>query len=901
MLRRTGRLRRVWRRLTALLRPGRAERDLSREIAAHLRLIEDEFVSRGMSPEEARYAAKRAFGGVEQAKELQRDARSFRWLAGWPMDLKLGARMLVKSPGLTVVAVVALAIAIGAGAAYREFTRDWMYPTLDVPGGDRLMGIQVWNMERRKPEWQALADFVVWRDEARTIDRLGAAVQFERAMVTGDGRTDAVRGAEISATAFELLPTPPVIGRTLRRDDEHPAAPPVVVIAQEVWRDRFDGSADVLSRTVRIGAVTHAIVGVMPDGFGFPINQQLWTPLKVQPAGLTRGTGPGVTMFGRLTDGVSAAAAQAELTSLMTPAAAAARPSALRADVQTYLESLFADDRGSAEVLVVHGINVVFLMLLGVCGANVATLVFARTALRESEITVRTALGASRGRIGAQLFAEALVLSSLAAVVGLIVARNVGQWAERLFANAIGAKPFWWDDGLGLSTVVYAFALAVGAALIVGVVPALKATGRQLQGRLRDAASGTSTMKLGGTWTSVIVIQVALTVVFLSAVAGLGWSGLRRQWSTDVAYDREQLLTARVTLDVAVDSAPGARTPTPELFRAIEDRLRAEPGVAAAGFGTALPGTIFEQMVYELQSPELQREAELRKVTDELWSQGGRVGTGFLDAAGLSLVAGRAFTDSEVLRRAAVAIVDEAFARVVIGGRNPLGVRLRQRSAQPGAEPGPWLEIVGVVGEATTTRRKGPDDAAIYRPGISPDAARLLVRTHGAAAPMAQRVQLAAMAVHPALRLDELQSLAQYAEADALPERIFLRAFVVTSAIALLLATAGIYALISFTLARRTREIGIRIALGAVPRRIVTGVFSRAFWQIGLGVVVGALPGFVIIREAGGDVAQMTALRGAIVIAALCAFLVVIALVSCAVPLRRAMRVDPIAALRTDA
>ena len=767
-----------------------------------------------------------------------------------------------------------------------------------------MTGVQTCALPICKPEWQALADFVVWRDHAATIDRLGAAVQFERALVTEDGRTDTVRGAEISATAFELLPTPPIIGRTLRDDDELPAAPPVAVIGSELWHERFGADPNVLSRMVRLGAVTHAIVGVMPEGFGFPINQNLWTPLKVQPAGLTRGQGPGVIMFGRLAEGVTAAASQAELTRLMAPAPGAARPGALRADVQTYLESLMADDRGSAEVLIIHSINVVFLMLLGVCGANVATLVFARTALRESEITIRTALGAGRGRISAQLFAEALVLASIAAVVGLFVARYVGQWAERLFADELGARPFWWNEGLSFSTVLYASALAVGAALIVGVIPALKATGRQLQGRLRDAASGTSTMKFGGMWTGVIVVQAALTVVFLAAVVGLGWSGIRRQSSDDVVYDREQLLIARVVLDATAagaPEAPAARTPGPEMLRAIEDRLRAEPGVARLSFATALPGTIFEQVLYEFQSPELQSDADARKVTDELWSGGARVGAQFFETIGLSIAAGRTFTDSEVLRNAPVAVVDETFARVVLGGRHPVGVVLRERSAEAGAQPGPWLEIVGVVSEATTMRKKGPDDAAIYRPGVNAVASRLLVRTQGTAAPMAQRVQLAAMSVHPALRLDGLRSVAQYAEDEALPERIFLRAFLVTSAIALLLATAGIYALISFTLARRTREIGIRVALGAAPRRIITGVFSRAFWQIGIGVVLGALPGFIIIMDAGGDVSQLTTARGVILITAVCVFVVVVALVSCAVPLRRALHVDPIRALRTDA
>jgi predicted permease len=900
----SGRLRRFVRRAGALLRPGRAEADLSREIGAHLQLIEDQYVSGGMSREEARSAARRAFGGVEQAKEMQRDERSFRLLAGWPMDLKLGARMLVKSPGLTVVAVIALAIAIGAGAAYREFTNDWIHPTLDGPGADRLVGIQVWNTERRKPEWQALADFVVWRDHAATVEAIGAAVEFDRSLVTEDGRTAIARAAEISATAFRLLQTAPVIGRTLREADERSDAAPVAVIGHELWQERFDGDPNVLARTVRIGAVPHAIVGVMPEGFGFPINQNLWTPLKARTAGLTRGEGPGVIMFGRVRDGVSVEAAQAELTRLLTAAPGATPPAALRADVQPYLDSLLYDDRGGAEEAIIHSVNVVFILLLGICGANVATLVFARTAMRESEITVRTALGASRARISAQLFAEALVLSSLAAVAGLLAARYMARWATGLLTQQIRARPFWWDDGLSISTVAYAFALAVIAALIVGVVPALKATGARLQGRLRDSASGTSTMKFGGMWTGVIVVQAALTVVFLAAVVALGWAGVRRHWSHDVTYDREQLLTARVVLETPASGRPDApaETPAPEMLQAIAEKLRAEPGVANVSYTTSLPGTTFEQVFYEFESPDLQADADARRIADgELWSAGARVGAQFFDTAGLSTVAGRTFTESEALRNSPVVIVDEAFVRVVLGGRNPIGVALRERPRRAGQEPGRWLEIVGVVRDATTMQRKGADDAVLYRPAMSAEKMRLLVRTHGAASPMAQRVQLAAMSVHPALRLVDLESVSQLANDEALPERIFLRAFSVITAVALLLATAGIYALISFTLARRTREIGIRAALGASPRGIITAVFSRAFTQIGIGLVVGALPGFVIVMDAGGDALQISSRLGAAAIAGVCAFVAIVALLSCAVPLRRALHIDPIKALRTDA
>src|SRR5687767_8705828 len=262
-------VRRFLLRLVTLFRAGKAEDDLGREIAAHLQLLEDEFIAQGMTREDAAYAARRAFGGVDQAKEHQRDVRSFRWLAGWPMDLKLGARMLVKSPGLTAIGVVALAIAIGAGAAFMEFTRDLLEPKLEVPGGERLVGIKVWNAERRREETRLIKDFDNWQANATQLKDLGGARGIGRDLTTPDGRIDAVRGVEISASAFRLIPTPPLMGRPLRAEDERPEAPDVVVIGHDVWIGRFQARSDVLGLTARLGSTDYTVVGVMPEGFGF--------------------------------------------------------------------------------------------------------------------------------------------------------------------------------------------------------------------------------------------------------------------------------------------------------------------------------------------------------------------------------------------------------------------------------------------------------------------------------------------------------------------------------------------------------------------------------------------------------------------------------------------------------
>jgi predicted permease len=902
-------LRRFFHRTAALFRFARAEADLAREIDAHLQLLEDRFVENGMTREDARCAARRAFGGVDQAKELHRDERSFRWLTGWPMDLRLGVRMLVKSPGLTAVAVVALAVAIGAGSAYLEFMRDLTSPTLPIAGAGRIVGIRLFDTGARAPQTRALHDFDLWRRNASTIEPFGAARELARYQMAADGRTEPWRGVEITASAFRLVPTPTLLGRTLVEEDERPGAEPVAVIGQDLWQTRFQSDPNVTGRTLRLGSAVHTIVGVMPAKFGFPANHNLWAPLKVQAAGVKRGEGPSILIFGRLKEGVSVEAAQAELQGLLNadaispPDAASPHTRAtLRADVRLYLDSLLAEDRESYEATVLYAANLVFLMLLAICSANVATLVFARTAMREAEITVRSALGASRGRISAQLFAEALVLSCVGALAGLAVAAFVGLWAKHLLIQATGRpRPFWWDDGFSPQTLLYAALLAVFAALIVGVIPALKATGPQLHSRLREASAAGSGMKFGRLWTGVIVTQTAITVLVLATVASLGWAAIRGQYGFDVTYACEQFLTARLLQGESSAVAKEPRSTGADTLHAIASGLQAEPGVINTTYATAVPGITRELSSLEFATPP--RDPSAQPVTKMAWTQAARVGVNFFQTLGIPLVSGRLFTDAEILAGNNVAIVDETFVRIILGGCNPLGLMVRQPPSEAGGKPEAWHEIIGVVRDVTIRTHKRRVDAVLYRPA-GPSAAasrmRLLVRTQGAASPMAHRLHSAALSVSPQLRLIDLMSMDRLAHEETLPTRFFLRVFAVIAAVALLLSTAGIYSLISFTLARRTREIGIRVALGAAPRRIIVSVFSRAFTQFALGVLAGAIPATAIMAKGAEDSAGLGFAAAVSGTASVCAFVILVALLSCFVPLRRALRIDPMQALRAD-
>ena len=899
-------IRRLVARLVSLFRSSRAEADLSREVNAHLQLLEDQFVAGGMSAREAHYAARRAFGGVEQAKEHHRDARTFRWLAGWPMDLRLGVRMLRKSPGLTIIGVFALAVAIGSGAAYMEFLNDMVHPTLPVPQGERIVSIVNWDTAKGDPEPRSLYEFTIWRQDVRSIEDLGGYVGLERNLITESGGGEPVMGVEISASVFRIAPTPPLLGRPLLDADQQPGAPPVVVIGEDLWQARLGGDPQVIGRTVRLGRASHTIVGVMPTGFAFPVHQQLWVPLKVQPSGLRRADGPRMRTFGRLAPGVTLAAAQAELDTIgaRINADASETNQQFVPRVMPYIEAGWASKEGRLQVAILYSANVFFLFLLALCGANVATLVFARTATRQGEITVRTALGASRGRIVTQLFAEALVLSGIALAIGLLGTRYGVAWVKNVFLQAqeMTSMPFWWNDALAPATIVYAALLALLAAAIAGVVPALKATGPQMQGRLKEAAAGGS-MKFGGIWTVIIVGQVAVTVMFLASVLALASNLASESRATQAfTFNAKEFLT--LTLVTDREPPPGADTQAADathrarvraIYDELDERLTVDPGIARVTYAETYPGRGFE-VILDVDGLRQRRDDD-----DPLWVRSAGVAANYFDALGVPILAGRGFRLADLDQP--VAIVDETFVRQVLDGRDPIGVRVR-RSQRDSPQPGPWLQIIGVVRDLSLAKaHKTSEDAMLYRPVTVERASvlRVMVRANGDPTQASTIVRRAAAETDPTLRIYDLMALARIEDSDIATGRFFVTATALVACVALVLATAGIYALMSFTLARRTREIGIRVALGAAPRRIVTALFSRTFVHVGVGVLIGSLPGGLLLSLMLSEtVSSSLWLAVGMSIAGSALFVLLVAMATCVMPARRALRIQPTEALRVE-
>ena len=811
--------------------------------------------------------------------------RPYPLLFSW-LDVKLGGRMLARYPGFTIIATLALAVAIALGASYFEVLNKWKNPGLRVPDADRLVALTLWDAKAHRTEGRALPDFAIWRRQLTTIDHLGAAILFDRNLTTADGQVESVRGAELSATAFQLMGTRPLAGRTLTAQDEDPGQPPVVVIGERIWKTRFDSALDVVGRSVRVGSVTATIIGVMPESFGFPEAQRLWLPLRANGSLFAPRTGPTVWVFGRLAPGASMESAQAEL-SAVAAGMAATNPESRR-DLQAFVAP-YAEPpkRGEGRFLtgLLYAVNTIALLLLGVISMNVATLVFARTATRGWEITVRSALGAARGRIISQLFIEALVLAGVAAVGGLFLAKLAMRWGVA-FMSSIVPMPFWVNDSLSWKTVLYGGVLAVFGAAIVGVLPALRVTRVNVVEAMRREGVSGSGLRFGGFWTAVIVFQVAFTVAFLPlAVGGIAKSNRFADRAQAIGADR--YLTAGIAMDREdyVSDSSAAATRARVSGEKLEQRLRAKPGVEQVAFADRLP--VADPLKYGLQVDTTRGAPPLGLRA----STGTNVSSGFFAAFGTSVISGRDFTPLDFEADRHVMIVNASFVRHVFGGRNAIGQRVRISGDPDETTAAPeWYEIIGVVNDFGWKPERPTDQAAMYlaSPPISGRARQLAVRVRNPEA-FAARLRALAVEVDPALRLTDIKLLSSTGSTEAAINWTLTAVGWLIAIIVLLLSTTGIHALMSFTVARRTREIGIRTALGAPRRRIVTAIFTRAFLQIGIGLVIGStLAG--LIGLGSSRALQFLLLADGIMLVA--------GMTACALPLRRALRIDPTEALR---
>src|SRR3954468_11281752 len=520
----------------------------------------------------------------------------FRWLAGWPMDLKLGGRMLVKYPGLTIVGGVAMAFAIAVGLVVVQVLSLFSNPTLPLSQGARLVGIRIVDVAANVQENKILHDFLEWQQSLRSLTDVGAWRDASRNLVVAVGDARPVRVAEMSVSGFRVADGEPLMGRVLVDADAQPAAPAVVVIGYDVWRTRFGSDPRVLGRTVQLGTEYVTVVGVMREGFEFPVSHDVWLPLKTAVLDQKPRSGPAISVFALLAPGASMQTAQAELT-MAGRRAATASPAThqhLEPRLRPYAMMLVPD--GPGEMAIMYSIYFFMAVLLILISGNVGLLLFARAASREADLVVRTALGASRGRIVAQMFAEALVLGGVAAIVGVTAAHfALRTWGMVFLETNLGRLPFWFDLSLSPRAFAVAMVLTVAGAAVAGIMPAMKIT-RGMGNRLKQTTAGSGGLQFGGIWTVVIVAQVAATVLFPALVY---WEQgqLRRVVDFDPGFANEQYLAVQIARDDPADGGSNVATPLERHARLaatlaeLRRRVAEQPGVAGVTFAERVPTT----------------------------------------------------------------------------------------------------------------------------------------------------------------------------------------------------------------------------------------------------------------------------------------------------------------------
>ncbi|MQA91905.1 MAG: FtsX-like permease family protein [Gemmatimonas sp.] len=825
------------------------------------------------------------------------------------LDLRLGVRRLVRHWGLTIVGGLAMTMAISMGAVVFGVLDEVTGGTLPIDEGERVVALQVWDTGARRRRVTPIEDFERWRDVLRSLEDVGAAQMIDRNLVTEEGPPEPVTVAEMTAAGFELARVQPFLGRPLLEEDERAGAPPVVVIGYEEWRDRFASDPGIVGRQIRLGGTVHTVVGVMPEGYAFPVNNRFWTPLQVGSQDHVRtADGEGV-IFARLAPGITADRAEAELRAvgLVAPTTAPERDEQVQPRVVPYTVAFTAD----TDPFEMRLLTFLFALLLIPPCANLAILIYARTVARQQEFAARHALGASRGRIVTQLFVEVLVLAALAGAAALLVVRLVlGQLQSLVDQQLRDGAPFWFDAEPSFTTVLFVAGLGLIAAVIAGLVPAIQATGRMMRSGLRASSPGSGT-RLGRTWTTLVVAQIAFCVAALPSAAEMTW-GTLRTGALGPGFPAADFLTARLELDgeTSLGAEAGARADSEQVrfasrFGALQAevvrQLEAEPGVSAVTVAAAAPGEEPWSFVSLEPVGGVDPAVPPPSLIEDHQVQVNQVDPGFFDAFDIPLLTGRNFDSRDLADRVSTVIVDQTFVRQVLGGRNPLGLRLRYFRRGGGAgqltsEPIRSYEIVGVVGDLPLNREQGK----VYHP-LAPGQiypASLVLRLGPDAAGISGRTREIAAGLDPMLRVEDFRTMDSIYRQQAVGNNLGAFALAAATLSVLLLSAGGMYALMSFTINQRRREIGIRSALGAPSGRLLAGVFRRAINQLAAGALIGGLVAFVIgvyvpIQQLGG-----WEVPG--VLPATAVLMIVVGLLAAAGPARRGLRIEPTEAMRAE-
>ena len=798
-------------------------------------------------------------------------------------DLRLGARTLRKTPGATAIAIAALTMGIGLSVLMFSIIQGAILRGLPFDEPRQLMYLNSANLEAGQEDLNVrIHDFADWRARQRSFEDI-AAFYTGTVNVSGGDRPERFDGAFITPAAFPLLRVQPRIGRLFTDDDARPGAATVILLSHDVWRDRFHSDPGVVGSTLRANGRETTVIGVMPEGFRFPIVQQVWMPLHADPLSTPRAEGRFVAAFGRLRDGVDAETATRDLNAIAAQLATEHPETneGISAFVQPYIRE-FIDAEPTAMLYTMLG--AVLLVLLMGC-ANVANLLMSRTAVRLKEIGIRCALGAGRTRIVVQFLAEAFLLALAGAALGLVVA----QIGIRLFNAAIAPTdpPFWIDIRIDGAALLFVLALTVVATLAAGTLPAFQAANANINDILKDEARGSSGLKIGRISRGLVVLDIALSCGLLVG-AGLMTRSVLKLQSLDIGFPTDDVFVARVGLPEADYAAPADQV---RFFEGLLPRLAAIPGVASAALVDGLPGlgsgsTTLAIDGFTYDDPTDMPSARLATITP-----------GFFETVGLGVLEGRAFTAHDIAGGLRVAIVNRSFAQRHWPGGSAVGHRIRLGD-EGTAE---WATIVGVAPDLYMSGVQNEQPEGVYIPfAQSPGRfMSIMARTRGSPLALTAAFRDAVAAADPDLPLYWVDSLRHSIAADNWHYRVFGGLFMVFGLVALLLAAVGLYGVMAFSVGQRTREMGVRMALGARAADVISLIMRQGLVQLGFGLLFGLALAWALSNLLTTLLFDVSP-RDPLTFLAIVLVLTATTALACFVPARRATAVHPSAALRCE-
>jgi putative ABC transport system permease protein len=874
-------------RLRAVLRRNTVEHELDNELRFHFDRQVEKYVASGLDRAEAVRQARLKAGGLEQLKEECREARGTFTLETVIRDLGYALRMWRKNPLFAMAAITAIGLGIGVNAAVFTLVNAVLYKTVGFDGKGRLIYVEGFKAGCEWPcdTGRSYPDFHDFRSQAKSFDEL-VAYCFRPASVSDKrGFPESYRAMHLSANAFPVLGWKPAAGRNLIPADELPGAAPVAMLTYGLWEARYGKDPSIIGKAIRINEEPTVVVGVMPREAQIPITPDLLMPLV--PAGeWEKRENHGLLMFGRLAKSATLISARAEMDS-----------------ISRRLENEYPlTDKGisvrvwKAKDYFFPRIRMVFLALwiavgfvLLVACANVANLLLARAVSRSREISIRVSLGAGRWRVMRQLLVESVTLSVAGGLLGLLLA----IWGVRAFDLAIAGtgKPAWLDFSMDYAVFAYLAAISIAAGILFGLAPAVRLSRLDVITAIKDGGHGASGGSRGGHLAGLLVVSEMAFTVMLLVGASLMIRLFLNTYRAQIGVNTAGVLSMRLDLPEKKYSRPIDQV---SFYQRLLARLQALPGVETASITSSLPGHGAESFTYELEGAppvDPRRRPHVRGLL---------IGPSYFQAMNIRPLLGRAFTESDGMTAVPVVIVNHTFAaRFWPGEGNPLAKRLRLFT--DGA-PQSWLSIVGVVPDVAQNERiRNQFDPLIYLPyrRQPQQSMSIVARARVPPATLGNAFRRQVQALDENLPVYALRTLDEDLDLRDWPIRVFGAMFTGFAAIALLLASVGLYAVVAQAVNQRTQEIGVRLAMGATGANIIRLVFAQGMRQVTLGLALGLAAAFGLTRVLRSLLAGVLQ-PDAVLFLTVALVLIAAATLACAIPARRATRVDPVVALRCE-